>query len=58
MPNEEFIKKGVVEGETEDKPVKTASDDVVAGVEWSCRKGCKCSCQSKKGTSADESKRS
>ena len=58
MPNEEFIKKGVVEGETDSNPVKTASDEVVAGVEWSCRPGCKCNCQARKEASSNEPKRS
>ena len=53
MNPEDFIKKGVVENETEVQPVKTASDEIFEEVK-TCSPRCKCNCSnSKKGTSND-----
>lgn len=53
MTPEDFIKKGVVENETEAEPVKTASDEIQEEVK-ACSPRCKCNCSnSKKGTSND-----
>lgn len=57
MSNEEIIKKGVVEHETEANPVKTASDEVVDSVKWSCSPQCRCSCRAKKEGNTNEPKR-
>ena len=50
MQNEEFIKKGVVDGETESNEVKTASDEISSKV---CSGFCKCRCKAI-GVKADE----
>lgn len=57
MSNEEIIKKGVVENETDANPVKTASDEVVDGVEWSCSPKCRCNCRARKESKTNEPKR-
>ena len=47
MTDEEFIKKGIVKDETEEQPVKTASDEVVEKVR-ACSPGCRCNCKANK----------
>jgi len=44
MNNNEFIKKGIVENESESNIVKTASDEVMDKVKL-CKLGCKCRCR-------------
>ena len=44
---QEFIKKGVIENETDEQPVKTASDEIIEKVK-SCSAGCRCTCKTKK----------
>ena len=46
MFNEDLIKKGVVDAETEANPIKTASDEVVERVK-ACSPVCKCKCGAK-----------
>ena len=46
MFNEDFIKKGVVDAETEANPINTASDEVVERVK-ACYPVCKCKCGAK-----------
>lgn len=41
--SEQMIKKGVVEGETEETPVKTASDEISEQVRV-CKPACRCNC--------------
>jgi len=48
MNNNEFIKKGIVENESESNTVKTASDEVIDGVKL-CKLGCKCKCKANTG---------
>jgi|Laugresu1bdmlbdd_1035124.scaffolds.fasta_scaffold02982_5 hypothetical protein len=50
MQNEDFIKKGVVEGESESNEVKTASDEISSRA---CSGFCKCRCKAK-GVQPDE----
>ena len=47
MTDEQFIKKGIVKDETEDQPVKTASDEVVEKVR-ACSPNCSCNCKANK----------
>lgn len=49
MSEEEFIKKGIVKDETEEQPVKTASDEVVEKVR-ACSPSCRCNCKAKRST--------
>lgn len=60
MSNSEFIKKGVVENETEAEPVKTASDEVFEKVRETiraCTPTCRCNCKAKqKGATNEDSK--
>jgi len=44
MSDPEFIKKGVVEQETEEQPVKTASDEIFEKVK-ACSPTCHCKCK-------------
>lgn len=43
MTNDEFVKKGVVENESDANVIKTASDEVLDKVKL-CGSKCKCSC--------------
>jgi hypothetical protein len=53
MSNPEFIKKGVVEQETEAQPVKTASDEIFEKVK-TCTPACRCSCKIKQQEDQNE----
>jgi hypothetical protein len=56
MSESEFIKKGVVERETEAQPVKTASDEVFEKVR-ACTPTCRCNCKAnQKGAANEDSK--
>ena len=55
MSSEEFIKKGVVANETEEQPVKTASDEIFEKVK-PCSPSCRCQCKQKKGTLNEDRK--
>lgn len=48
----EFVKKGVVAGETEDAPVKTASDEIQDKVR--CCSPTNCCCRAKKGATNED----
>jgi len=53
MSDPEFIKKGVVEQETEAQPVKTASDEVFEKVK-ACSPTCRCNCKTRQQENRNE----
>lgn len=55
MEHEDFIKKGVVENETAEQPVKTASDEIFEKVK-PCSPYCRCQCKQRKGISDENRK--
>jgi hypothetical protein len=44
MINDEFVKKGVIENESDTNVIKTASDEVLDKVKL-CDSRCKCNCK-------------
>jgi len=53
MLDPEFIKKGVIEHETEEQPVKTASDEIFEKVK-TCHPTCRCNCKTKQQENPNE----